>query len=166
MLPLLKIPVLHLVVLLLCLTWVGNMPFLGGPPNLMLVLAVVIGTHYGWLAGGLSGVVGGALIDIWLGHGVSHMLCYGLTAAGSGFIGGLYLIRSVGGSVLSVFMATWLGELIMAAIINLLGYPIAWEHWQATTPWVAMYNVLFTPLAFWLVGSGEDKRPSRARPSH
>jgi uncharacterized membrane protein len=160
-----KLAVLHVAALLLCLTWLGNMPFLSGPPNVLLVLAIVIGAQYGWMAGAISGLIGGAMVDIWLGQGVSHLICYCLTAAGSGFISGLYLIRSVGGAMLSVFMATWLGELVMAAIYHYLGYPVAWEHWQQATPWLAVYNVLVTPLIFWLIGSSEEKRPGRMRPS-
>jgi uncharacterized membrane protein len=157
---------MHLAALVLTLTWLGNLPFLGGPPNLLLVMAIVIGAQYGWMAGAISGVIGGALIDIWLGQGVSHLVCYGLTAAGSGFISGLYLIRTVGGAMLSVFMATWLGELVMAAIYHNLGYPVAWEHWLETTPWLALYNVLVTPLIVWLIGTSEEKRPGRVRTSH
>jgi uncharacterized membrane protein len=164
--PIAKLVAMHVAALVLALTWLGNMPVLSGPPNLLLVLAIVIGARYGWMAGTISGVVGGALVDIWLGQGVSHLVCYGLTAAGSGFISGLYLIRTVGGAMLSVFMATWLGELVMAAIYHFLGYPVAWEHWQQATPWLALYNVLVTPLVFWLVGTDEEKRPGRVRPSH
>jgi hypothetical protein len=163
--PIAKLAALHVAALVLALTWLGNLPVLGGPPNLLLVLAIVIGAQYGWMAGAISGLIGGAMVDIWLGDGVSHLVGYALTAAGSGFISSLYLIRTPGGAMLAVFMATWLGELVMAAIYQYLGHPVAWEHWQQTTPWLALYNVLVTPLFFWLVGNQEEKRPGRVRPT-
>lgn len=153
---------LHVVAFLLMLTWMGQLPMLGGPPSLLLILAIVIGNQRGWLIGAIAGIFGGGLIDLWLGEGFVHMLGYGVTAAGAGFLGGLYLVRGLGGAILTVFVATWIGQLILAALYGFLGFPQTWEHWQAHTPWLAVYNVALTPLTFWLVGTAsEEKRPRK-----
>lgn len=145
---------------LLQVTVFSLLPGLQGPSSLFLVLAIHLGILVGWPQGVAAGIIGGGMIDLWLGTGVSHLVCQGVTVAGVGWVShqlaSQHLAVLAGVSCLAVAV----NQLLLAGVFQYWSYPDVWHHWFQSVPWLMLYAALFSPLVYlvaaWLFKSKES----------
>lgn len=139
------------VTFLLQLSVFSMLPGLNGPASLFLVLAIHLGILVGWPQGVAMGVVGGGMIDLWLGTGVSHLLCQGLTVAAVGWVSQQLASQHLAVVAVVSCMAAAVNQLLLAAVFQYWNYPEVAQHWLQTVPWLCLYAAMFSPLFYMLV---------------
>lgn len=125
----------------------------GITPDFLIAVVVTYGLLFGWEVGLVGGILGGLLIDLTAGRFIGlHVLSYGVVGLVAGLAEGRVfkdniLLAPAGGLVGSfasqtiVVFCFWLYGLEVAPLVAL----------RSTMLPAALYDMVFTVLAYWLV---------------
>lgn len=122
----------------------------GVKPDLLLVLAVLVGLVFGTRSGLLAGLVAGLLKDLFLGK---YLGLFTFTCVMAGYLAGLFQTKVFKGNLLVpvgvVTLVTLLHGFLVFGLLRTAGLPLSGIAvlWRILIPEVT-YNVLLVPLIY------------------
>ncbi len=144
--------------------WIEKMRFLGGRPDLVLLLVITWAIIRGLNEGTLWGFIGGLFCDL-LSGGPFGLWTISLTLVT--FVAGQSWIHGLGPTIMRLALVSGLGTLlahtVFLALMVLLGYPVAIGRAYATLigP-AALLNLLLSPFSFRFLVWFHQRAPQRS----